>query len=189
VTEMEKIEVPSQKAYKLIYPRLVVLVSCIDPETGKPNIITIAWATPLSANPPLVGILVAPRRHSHELIARAKEFVINIPTVEILDKAIKCGRASGREHDKFSEIGLTAKPAKVVKSPIIEECVAHLECKLVNQITTGDHTLFVGEVVAAYANEGTFDGRFMNIEKVRNFYQVSGDTFAILSKDLLKPEF
>ncbi len=189
VIEMEKIEVPSQKAYRLIYPRLVVLVSCIDPATGKPNIITIAWATPLSVNPPLAGILVAPRRHSHELISSAREFVINIPTVEILDKAIKCGRVSGRAHDKFSEIRLTAKPAKVLKSPIIEECVAHLECKLVNQITTGDHTLFVGEVVAAYANEGTFDGGFMNIEKVRNFYQVSSDTFAILSKDLLKPEF
>ena len=189
VIKVEKTEIPSQKAYRLIYPRLVVLVSCIDPTTGKPNIITIAWATPLSMNPPLAGILVAPRRYSHELIARAKEFVINIPTVEILDKAIKCGRVSGRRHDKFSEIGLTAKPAKVVKSPIIEECVAHLECKLVNQITTGDHTLFVGEVVAAYTNESVFDGEFMNIEKARNLYQVSGDTFAILSKELLKPEF
>lgn len=185
---MEKIEVPSQKAYRLIYPRLVVLASCIDQATGKPNIITIAWATPLSMNPPLVGILIAPRRYSHELISNAKEFVINIPTVEILDKAIKCGRTSGRRHEKFSEFGLTAKPSKVVKSPIIEECIAHLECKLVDQITTGDHTLFVGEVVAAYANEGAFDGEFMDIERVRNLYQVSGDSFAVLSKKLLKPK-
>ncbi len=185
---MEKVEVPPAKTCRLIYPRLVVLASCINPATGKPNIITIAWATPLSMNPPLVGILIAPRRYSHELISRAKEFVINIPTVEILDKAIKCGRTSGRKHDKFSEFGLTAKPAKVIKSPIIEECIAHLECKLVNKITTGDHTLFVGEVVAAYANEGAFDGEFMEIEKVRNFYQVGGDSFAVLNKELLKPK-
>jgi len=184
---MKKIEVPNQKAYRLIYPRLVVLVSCIDPTTKKLNIITLAWTTPLSANPPLVGILVAPRRYSHELISSAREFVVNIPTVEILDKAIKCGKISGRMHDKFSEIGLTAKPAKIVKTPIIEECVAHLECKLVDQLTIGDHTLFIGEVVAAYANEGAFDGQFMDIERVRTFFQVSGDSFATLNKELLKP--
>jgi len=185
---MEKVEVPLTKACRLIYPRLVVLVSCIDHATGKPNIITIAWATPLSMKPPLVGILIAPRRYSHELISNAKEFVINIPTIEILDKAIKCGRVSGRRHDKFSEFGLTAKPAKIVRTPIIEECVAHLECKLVNQITTGDHTLFIGEVVATYANEGAFDGEFINPEKARTIYQVSGDSYATLSGELLKPE-
>ncbi len=185
---MRKIEVPNTKAYRLIYPRLVVLVSCIDPATKKPNIITIAWATPLSMNPPLAGILVAPRRYSHELISSAREFVINIPTVEILDKANKCGRFSGRRHDKFSEFGLTAKPAKIVKSPVIDECVAHLECKLVDQLTTGDHTLFIGEVVAAYADEGAFDGQFMNIQRVRNFYQVSSNSYATLNKELLKPE-
>jgi flavin reductase (DIM6/NTAB) family NADH-FMN oxidoreductase RutF len=188
VIEVEKIEVPNQKAYRLIYPRPVVLVSCLDPETGKPNIITIAWATPLSMKPSLAGIVVAHRRHSHELISKTREFVINIPGVEILDKAIKCGMVSGRRHDKFSEFGLTARSAKIVKSPIIEECVAHLECKLVDQITTGDHTIFVGEVVAAYANEGAFDGEFMDMEKARTIYQVGGDSYATLSGELLKPE-
>lgn len=181
---MKKIDVPSAKAYRLIYPKLVVLVSCIDPETGKPNIITIAWAAPLSMKPPLVGILVAPRRYSHELISKAREFVVNIPTIEILDQAVKCGKVSGRRHDKFFEFGLTPKPAKAVKTPIIEECVAHLECKLTDQITTGDHTLFVGEVVAVYANEGTFDGEFMNLKKSRQIYQVGGDTFTTLSAEL-----
>ena len=187
VIRMNKIEVPMQKAYRLFYPRQVVLVSCIDPATKKPNIITLAWITPLSMNPPLVGILVAPRRYSHGLISSAREFVVNIPTVEILDKAIKCGRISGRMHDKFSVIGLTAKPAKIVETPIIEECVTHLECKLADQLTIGDHTLFIGEVVAAYANERAFDGQFIDIERVRNFYQVRGNSYATLSEELLKP--
>lgn len=183
---MKKMEVPNAKAYRLVYPRPVVLVSCIDPETGKPNIITIALAVPLSVNPPLVGILVAPRRYSHELISRSKEFVVNIPTIEILEKAIKCGKVSGRRHDKFSEFGLTPRPAKTVKTPIIEECVAHLECKLVNQITTGDHTLFIGEVTAAYANEGAFDGEFIDVKKVRNIYQVGGDYYATLGGEIVE---
>ncbi len=179
---MKKPEVPVGKTYRLIYPSLVVLVSCVDPETGKPNVITIAWTAPLSINPPLVGILVAPKRYSHELIARTKEFAINIPTMEILDKAIKCGKVSGRMHDKFKELGLTPTPGKVISTPVIEECVAHIECKLVNQITTGDHTLFIGEAVAAYADEGAFDGEFIDIERVQQVYQVGGDVFTTLSK-------
>ena len=185
---MKKVEVPTGKAYRLVYPRPVVLVSCIDPKTEKPNIITIAWATPLSINPPLIGILVAPRRYSHELISRAKEFVVNIPTVEILDKAIECGKTSGRRHDKFSEFGLTPRPAKAIKIPIIEECVAHLECRLTDQVTTGDHTLFIGEVVAAYADEGVFDGEFIDVERVQTIHQVGGDIFTTLSKKRLIPK-
>ena len=186
--KMAKLDVPSAKAYRLLYPRLTVLVSCVDPASRKPNVITIAWATPLSINPPLVGISVAPRRHSHELILRAKEFVINIPTVEILDKAVKCGKTSGRRYDKFSEFGLTPSPARSIKTPAIEECVAHLECKLTDQVTTGDHTLFIGEVVAAYADEGAFDGEFIDVERVQTIHQVGGDIFTTLSKKRLTPK-
>lgn len=185
---MGKLDVPIAKTYRLLYPRPVVLVSCIDPETEKPNIITIAWAVPLSINPPLVGFLVAPKRYSHELISRAKEFVINIPTIEMLDKAIKCGKVSGRHHDKFAEFGLTPKPGKVIRTPIIEECVVHMECKLVNQVTTGDHTLFIGEAVAAYADEGAFDGELIDIERVQNIYQVGGDVFTTLNKKRVTPK-
>ena len=184
---MVKSDVLSAKAYRLIYPRPVVLVSCIDPETGKPNIITIAWAVPLSINPPMVGILVAPKRYSHELIERSKEFVINVPTMEILDKAIKCGKVSGRQHDKFSELGLTSKPGKLIRTPSIEECVAHIECKLVNQVTIGDHTLFIGGVVAAYVDESAFDGNSIEIERVQNIFQVGGDVFATLNKKRFTP--
>jgi flavin reductase (DIM6/NTAB) family NADH-FMN oxidoreductase RutF len=180
---MEKVSVPKGRAYRLIYPRLVVLVSCIDPETGRPNVITIAWSVPLSINPPMVGISVAPSRYSHELISRSREFVINIPTLEILDKVVKCGKASGRQHDKFREFGLTPAPARVLKTPVIDECVAHLECRVVDQITTGDHTLFVGEVVAASAGSQAFDGNLINIENVRGVYQVGGDTYSTLGKE------
>jgi len=183
-----KKEAPINKAYRMIYPKLVVLVSCMDPETGKPNIITVAWSVPLSINPPLVGILVAPKRYSHELISKSNEFVVNIPSLQILDKAINCGMVSGRQHDKFSEFGLTPEAAKIVKTPIIKECVAHLECRLVAQHTTGDHTLFVGKVVAAYADDGIFDGEFMNIEKSRQIYQVGGNFFTTLNGKLYGPQ-
>ncbi|MEW6593140.1 MAG: flavin reductase family protein [Candidatus Hadarchaeota archaeon] len=180
---MEKVDVPASKAYRLVYPQLLVLVSCMDLESGKPNIITVAWVTPLSINPPMVGILIAPNRYSHNLISRSKEFAVNIPTVELLKKTVLCGKVSGRNVAKFAHFGLTPKPGREIKTPIIEECVAHLECRVVDQVKVGDHTLFAGEVVAAYANDGAFDGQLMDVEKVKQVYQVGGDTFTTLSRE------
>ena len=79
----EKVKVNVSSAYQLLHPMHTVLVSCID-KSGKPNIITLAWAMPTSINPPLVAVSIAPRRHSHTLIEETKEFVVNIPTIEIL---------------------------------------------------------------------------------------------------------
>ena len=132
--EKEKVEVPLSSSYRLLHPRLVVLVSCVD-KAGKANVITLAWSMPVSINPPIVVMSIAPKRHSHRLIEETKEFVINIPTMNIVQETLFCGRRSGRIHDKFRETRLTTLPAKMVKPPIIKECVAHLECRLEEQIT------------------------------------------------------
>ncbi|UCH69621.1 MAG: flavin reductase family protein [Candidatus Bathyarchaeota archaeon] len=125
---------------------------------------------PISINPPLLLMGVAPERYSHELIAGTKEFVVNVPTIEIVKEMLFCGRKTGKEHDKFKETGLTLLPAKTVRPPIIKECVAHLECKLYQQISMGDHTLFVGEVLTTYVNEGVFLDNKFNLKKVKLIY-------------------
>jgi flavin reductase (DIM6/NTAB) family NADH-FMN oxidoreductase RutF len=140
---------------------------------------------PTSINPSLVAISVAPKRYSHGLIKETKEFVVNIPTMEILDEIVFCGTESGRYHDKFKETGLTPLPAKRVKPPIIKECVAHLECKLYSQFATGDHTIFVGEVVEAYADKEAFNGTY-NIEKTKMVFHVGEDEFATLEPKIYK---
>ncbi|MEM3387691.1 MAG: flavin reductase family protein [Nitrososphaerales archaeon] len=151
-------------ALRLMYPRPTVLVSCaLD---GKPNIITLAWSTPLSHCPPLLGISVGLERYSHELIDKSGEFVVNIPTIDLIKQTILCGERSGREVDKFKEANLTPLPSLKVRAPSILECVAHLECKVVQRIHVGDHTLFVGEVLAARVNEGLFK-RVFNPEKIQ----------------------
>jgi len=151
--------------------------------TGKPNIMTLAWAMPISRDPPLLLIGMVPQRYSHELIVGLKEFVVNIPTMDIIKETLFCGKRTGREHDKFAETGLTPLPAKMIRSPIIKECVAHLECKLHQQITMGDHTLFVGEVLTAYVNEGVFLNRKFDLEKVRLIYHAGGNDFATLDPE------
>jgi flavin reductase (DIM6/NTAB) family NADH-FMN oxidoreductase RutF len=182
-----KVEVPGSKVYRLLHPRPVVLVSCIDPGTGKSNIITVAWSTPISADPPLIGISIALNRYSHGLIEKSKEFVVNIPTMDILEKVAGCGSVSGRTADKFSKFGLTPKQAKVVKTPVIEECVAHLECKLANRVRAGDHTLFIGEVVAAYADEKVFDGKLVKVGEARSICHVGGQEYCTLAPQIVRP--
>ncbi len=185
IMETEKSNVNLSSAYRLLHPMHTVLVSCID-KTGKPNIITLAWAMPTSINPPLVAISISPRRFSHMLIEESKEFVVNIPTMNILKETLFCGRKSGRDHDKFKETGLTASPAKKVKVPIIKECVAHLECKLHSQFTTGDHTIFVGEIVEAYADKEAFKEEY-NLEKVKMIFHLGANEFATLETKVFAP--
>jgi len=183
--EIKKVEVDSELAYRLLHPRHTVLVSCAD-KNGKANIITLAWSMPTSISPPMVVISVAPRRYSHRLIEETKEFVVNVPTMDIIRETLFCGRRSGRKYDKFKETQLTPLPAKMVQPPIIKECVAHLECKLHQQMTTGDHTIFVGRVLTAHADEGVFDEKF-DVKKVKPIYHMGGDDFVTLVPEIVTP--
>ena len=151
--DKKKVNVPLDRALRLGPPTSVVLATCI-PANGKPNIITLGMYMPISSKPPLITIGVSPRRYSHKLISESREFVVNVPTKEILKEMIHCGEVSGRAHDKFKEAGLTPIPASMVKPPLIKECVSNLECKVTASHKCGDHTLFVGEVVAAHVDEG-----------------------------------
>ena len=181
----KEINIEFSSAYRLLHPMHTVLVSCVD-KTGKPNVLPLAWAMPTSRDPALVAISVAPSRYSHSLIEETNEFVVNLPTIEIIKETLVCGRTSGKSRDKFSETGLTPLVARKVKAPIIKECIAHLECKLHSQFKTGDHTIFVGEVIAAYANKGIFTDIY-DIDKAQMLYHLGGNIFATLNKKLYTP--
>ncbi len=185
--ENAKVEVDLSFFHRLLHPKLVVLVTCIDPLKGTTNIITLAWTTPISHQPPLLLLGIGPKRYSHELISETKEFVVNIPTMDIVKETLFCGRRTGRIHDKFKETGLTPLPAKMVRPPIIKECVAHVECKLHQQISIGDRTLFVGEVLTAYVNEGVFPNNQFDIKKVKLIYHAGEDDFATLAPRIVTP--
>jgi len=180
-----KVEVDWELAYRLLHPRHTVLVTCVGKD-GKANIITLAWSMPTSINPPMVVLSIAPKRYSHRLIEETGEFVVNVPTMKLVRKTLFCGRISGVECDKFKEARLTAMPAKKVRPPIIKECVAHLECKLIQATPTGDHTLFVGEVVAAYVNKGFFTQTF-NVKRVKPVFHMGGDSFVTISPKVVTP--
>lgn len=141
----------------LLNPRAAVLITSCDP-AGRPNVMTAVWQTPLSHRPPMVGISIAPARYTHGLIAQVGEFVVNVVD-EGFDAAVElCGDVSGAQADKFALAGLKTLPAARVRPPLIAGALAHLECRVVQSVTCGDHTLFVGEVLHAQALQGTFEG-------------------------------
>jgi len=170
---------------RLLHPMHTVLVSCTA-NTNKPNIITLAWAMPASANPPLIAISIAPTRHSHTLIEASGEFTVNIPTLETLQAVYACGSLTGRSFDKFKKTNLTPMPSKKIKAPAIRECIAHLECEVDGQFTTGDHTLFIGKIVEAYADVGVFNEGGYDLKKARLLYHSGGNNFALLDPKIYK---
>ncbi|MCW4029114.1 MAG: flavin reductase family protein [Candidatus Bathyarchaeota archaeon] len=180
-----KTPVNINSAYRLIHPMHTVIVSCVG-NSAKPNITTLAWAMPTSQKPPLVAISIAPTRHSHTLIEESGEFVINIPTIETLQAVYACGSLTGRSFDKFKKTNLTPFPAKSVKAPIIRECIAHLECEVDGQMTTGDHSIFVGKILEAYADPGVFTDSGYDLKRARMLYHVGGNNFALLDPKLYK---
>jgi flavin reductase (DIM6/NTAB) family NADH-FMN oxidoreductase RutF len=120
----------------------------------KDNIITLALCHVFSFRPPLIGIGVAPKRYSYGLLKESGDFAINLPDRTLLKATEICGSKSGRKVDKFQAAGLTREKAEKIKSPLIAECPVSLECVKVKEVETGDHTWFVGEVVAARMDPG-----------------------------------
>lgn len=135
----------------MIYPAPAVLVSCGTKQTGY-NIITIAWTGTVCTEPAMCSISVRPERHSHGIIRQTGAFVINL-TTEALARAVDwCGVKSGRDVDKFREMGLTPAPARKVAAPVILESPLNIECRVVDIRPLGSHDLFLAEVAAIDAD-------------------------------------
>ena len=153
------------KPGNMLYPLPVVMVSMAD-RNGKYNIITIAWAGTVCTNPPMVSISVRPERYSYPILQETGEFVINLTTRELTYATDYCGVKSGRDVDKFQELGLTPEAASIVKAPMIEESPVNLECQVRQVQQLGSHAMFLAEVVAVHAEERYLDEQHkFNLEK------------------------
>ena len=147
---------------EFMWPLRHILITCGDIER-KSNIIAVSFCMPVSKEPPLIACAIGRRAYSCKLIESTKEFIVNVPPKELKPKIYYCGLHSGYQVDKFKETGLTPQPARKVKAPTIDECVAHMECKVRQEIETGDKKLFIGEVIEAYADEALVRGE-RNVE-------------------------
>ena len=146
---MKELDVAS--FWRLLKPEVVAWA--VAEHDGERSICPLGWTMRTSSSPPMMAISVAPSRFTHGLIEGAGAFVLAYPGRELAQATAYCGSHSGRDVDKFAEAGVTASPGGRVAAPRVAECVANLECRVVDRFTTGDHSIFVGEVVAAWAQE------------------------------------
>ena len=138
-------------AIRTKYPEQVVIAIARD-TSGRANPITLGWTMIASGKPPMMAIAVAPSRYSAEAIAHSRCFTIAFPSIEMAGETLFYGSHSGRTCDKFTECPSPIEPARCIDSVLLTEAVANFECELETQITTGDHILYVGRIVAAHKN-------------------------------------
>lgn len=132
------------KVFTLIEPGPVVWVTTHD--GVRANIMTLSWTMVLDFKP-LLAITTGAWNHSYKALMQQRECVIAIPTVDLLDQVVGVGTCTGADTDKFARFGLTPLPARMVGAPLIRECLAHIECQVVDVVTRYD--IVVLEPVAA----------------------------------------
>ena len=141
---MVKRTFPLSKVYGLLEPGPVVLVTTA--RKGRANIMTMSWHTMMEFEPPIVGCVISNRDYTFDILKQTKECVSNIPTAELAATVVDCGNTSGRDFEKFEVCQLTPAAASLVKTPLIDECYANLECKVVDARMVAKYDFFILEV-------------------------------------------
>jgi len=144
-------EIASMEGLDRLFPLSCVFVLSVD-ETGKPSGMVASWFMQTSHDPPQVALSVGKKRYTCELIQKNREFVIAIPNLEMRKYISVFGYTSGRSVDKFKESKISFTKGKYTKVPLLTEATFNYECKVANEIETGDHILFIGDVVSAWTN-------------------------------------
>jgi flavin reductase (DIM6/NTAB) family NADH-FMN oxidoreductase RutF len=148
----KKIDLPVHRIRAYLEPGPIVLVSSANADQR--NIMTMGWHTVMEFSPSLFGCVIAGGNHSFDIIRSTRECVINLPTSDMIDTVVGIGNTSGRKIDKFEKFGLTAaKPTRLKKAPLIEECYANFECRLHDDAMIDKYNFFIWEVVKAHVSK------------------------------------
>jgi flavin reductase (DIM6/NTAB) family NADH-FMN oxidoreductase RutF len=167
----------------------VVVVGSYDP-SGRPNAMTVAWAGIASSRPPCVAVSIRRSRHSHRSILERQAFTVNVASEDRVREVDYFGLVSGADADKFAATGLTPVRAGSVDAPGIEEFPLVLECRLLHTLDLGTHTLFVGEVLDARADESVLDaGGLPDMARLRPLLYAPGQMAYFSAGPFLAPAF
>ena len=153
----------------MLNPLPAVLVSCGD-EPDEYNVFTAAWTGTVCSDPPLCYVSIRPERHSHDIVERHMAFTLNLTTRDLARATDWCGVRSGRDYDKWHEMGLTPVKGIKVAAPYIEEAPMSIECRVRDIMRLGTHDMFLAEVVNVIADDryldpdtGAFDFKRANL--------------------------
>jgi len=164
------------KAYRLLSPRLVLLITTLNSKAGV-NAAPVDFATPVSINPPVVMISLAPSRHTYQNIIDHKEFVINILGREYINQVLRCSTPYQNGVDKLRLAGLNWFSSERVDPPRVREAKAWIECEMTEQKQHGDHVAIFAEVLAAEIREEATTFGEVDIGKLKPMFHATKDEF------------
>ncbi len=167
------------KPGNMVYPLPAVLVSCAD-KAGNKNMITIGWTGTICSDPAMAYVSIRKNRFSHHMVSETGEFVINLTTEALAHATDYAGVKSGKDIDKFKELGLTPTMGTLEYAPMIEESPVCIECKVESIQELGSHDMFIGRVVAVHADEAYMDenGKF-DLAKAHPIVYAHGQYYGI----------
>lgn len=150
-----RVTVPLRRAYKLINHGPTTLITSAS--GNRRNVMTAAWVMAVDYDPAKIVAVIAADTFTRELVEASGEFVVNVPTVRMIDAVYASGRASGEDEDKFSLHALATSPGSIVGAPLLDGCAAWLECRVIPEPHMQErYDLFVADVVAAWADDASF---------------------------------
>lgn len=171
-------------AFRLVNHGPVTLVSAA--HDGKENVMAAAWCMALDFKPPKLAVVLAEATFTRELVDASGELVVHVPPRKMLDVIDGVGNVSGRDVDKWAKFALTKSHAAKVKAPLVDGCLAWLECKVIPEASmAAKYDLFVVEVVAAWADDDAFEsGRWREDlpEPMRSVHHVAGGAYVVDGK-------
>ena len=146
-----------ERAFTLIEPGPVVLVTTRD--GGRDNVMTLSWTMVVDFTP-VFALTTGPWNYSYAALRKSRECVIAIPTIDMIDRVVGVGTCSGREADKFAKFGLTRRKGRRVRAPLIEECLANIECRVIDIVAR--HNIVVLKGLAAWRNPSRKEKRTLH---------------------------
>lgn len=167
-----------QQARELVQTSPVIVLTTLN-KKNQPNAATFAWTVSLSFEPAMLAVIVGKERYTFKNIILTKEFVVNVPSLDELEKVYFVGIYSFKKiPDKIRKSGFTIREAKFVRAPKLNECIGWIECKLKEAIEEGDHHIIVGKILGGEVKDNLWQRRFL-VEKSRLLHHIGGREFLV----------
>lgn len=169
---------PLPQVYQLLEPGPVVLLTTFGGD--RPNAMTLSWHTMLDFEPPKLACVIDQENFSFAALQASGECVIAIPSAELAETVVAIGNSSGEDIDKFQSFGLTPLPASLVKAPMVGECFANLECRVIDRCLVNKYNLFILEVLQAWTDPSQPEPKTLHHKGFGRFV-VDGETLDLIS--------
>ena len=172
------------KGSVILNPVPAVLITTKN-KKGKENVFTVAWTGTICTKPPMLSISVRPERLSYEYIKETMEFVVNMPSINLVKAVDYCGVKTGRKNNKIKEMGFTMKDCDKINASYIDECPVSIECKVREIIPLGSHDLILADVLCSHIDQSLLDNKGkIHLEEAKLINYCHGEYYPMANKSL-----